>query len=157
VSVASKPNTLPPSLVRFVELFNAGQHWESHEALEDLWREVSSDFLQGLILYASAFVHVRRGNRHGIGAQLSKAEEKLAPYGPRYLGVHVEDVLANIRRCQGVLLTHPLARPEDWPGLVSYPLLKVDVRWVKGDEPELAGAPPGRADEPDAPERGGLD
>ncbi len=156
--MTKEPTTIPPPLVRFVALFNDGRHWESHEVLEDLWRERDSDFLQGLILYASAFVHVRRGNRHGIQAQLSKAEKKLAPYGPRYLGVQVEDVLANIRRCQGTLLTHPIAQPEDWPGLIPYPLLKIDARWVRGDEPELSGVPAsGRGDEPDSVEASRLD
>lgn len=141
---------IPPALVRFVELFNDGRHWESHEALEGLWRQQNSDFLQGLILYASAFVHVRRGNRHGIRAQLSKAERKLAPYGPWYLGVQVEDVLAHIRQCRGILLTHPVAGPEDWPELIPYPLLRIDERWVRGDESELGGAPPRRrSDDPD--------
>ena len=69
---------LPQALHRFLELFNAREYWESHEVLEGPWREWGSDFYQGLILYASAFVHAQRGNPRGIRAQLEKAERKLA-------------------------------------------------------------------------------
>lgn len=137
VSLGEDGSTGERSLRRFVELFNGGEHWHSHEVLEDPWREHDSDFLQGLILYASAFVHVRRGNRHGILAQLSKAERKLAPYRPGYLGIHVDDVLGEIRRCRGIVRAHPIAQPEDWPGLIPYPVLEIEERWVRGDEPEL--------------------
>ena len=69
-----------------MELFNQEAFWESHEVLEGPWRETGSDFYHGLILYASAFVHVQRGNPHGIGAQLVKAERFLQEFRPAYLG-----------------------------------------------------------------------
>ena len=86
---------LPQALHRFLELFNAREYWESHEVLEGPWREGGSDFYQGLILYASAFVHAQRGNARGIGTQLEKTERKLAGYRPCHLGVDVDSVLAH--------------------------------------------------------------
>ena len=86
---------LPPALHRFLELFNAREYWESHEVLEGPWHEGGSDFYQGLILYASAFVHAQRGNAGGIGMQLEKTERKLAGYRPCHLGVDVDSVLAH--------------------------------------------------------------
>ncbi len=125
-------------LERFVELFNQGQHWESHEVLEEPWKEHRSEFFQGLILYASAFVHVNRGNRHGILAQLSKAEDKLRAYRAHYMGIDVDGVLVEVGRVREIVLEHPAARPEDWPRLVPYPRLRVEARYVRGDEPELS-------------------
>ena len=132
--------TIPPALREFVELVNRGDYWESHEVLEGPWRENRSDFLQGLILYASAFVHAQRGNRHGIRAQLVKAREKLAGYPSAYLGVDVDAIRTHMRRCQAVVEAHPDAEPEEWPDLIPFPALELSLARVRGDEPE--GSPP---------------
>ena len=84
-------------LTVFVRLFDQGLYWDSHEALEPAWRETRSDFYHGLILLASAYVHRDRGNPHGVGAQLDKAEPLLRRYGPRHMGVNVERLLEQAR------------------------------------------------------------
>jgi predicted metal-dependent hydrolase len=116
------------ALETFVELFNRGAFWESHEVLEAPWRVVHSDFLQGLILFASAYVHVQRGNPHGIHAQLAKAAERLRPYAPTYLGVDVRGVLAAAAEAEQSLSRGmtPVA-----------PVLTLTPSHVRGDESEL--------------------
>jgi hypothetical protein len=89
---------IPDALCEFAALFNRGEFWESHEVLETPWRQARSGFLQGLILVASAWVHVRRGNPRGILAQLRKAERRLSPYRPAYQGVDVDALLAHAPR-----------------------------------------------------------
>jgi predicted metal-dependent hydrolase len=113
-----------------VTRFNAGSFWESHEILEAAWRETGSDFYQGLILFASAFVHVRRANRHGVRAQLAKAARRLGGYRPSYLGVDVDAVLdaADAARRAVEVGILPVA-----------PDLTLDPALIRGDEPELAG------------------
>ena len=128
---------LPQALHRFLELFNAREYWESHEVLEGPWREGGSDFYQGLILYASAFVHAQRGNPRGIGAQLEKAERKLAGYRPGYLGVDVDTVLAHAARCRELVERRRDEEPRSWLGVPDVPRLELDTRLVRGDEPEL--------------------
>jgi predicted metal-dependent hydrolase len=124
----------PAPLERFVRLFNAGEHWESHEELEGAWREGRSDFYQGLILFASAFVHATRGNAHGVRAQLAKAEVRLIPYRPAYLGVDVELLLAAAEAARGAL----------WAGKTPVPpVLVLDPACLRGTEPELADRAPG--------------
>ncbi len=61
--MSARPTPFPAPLEAFVELFDQEAFWASHEVLEGSWRETDSDFYHGLILYTSAFVHVRRGNR----------------------------------------------------------------------------------------------
>ncbi len=82
----------PSPLHEFLRTFNAGRYWEAHEVLEAAWRANRSEFYHGLILYASAMVHVERGNAHGVAAQLAKATHALAPYRPRHMGVDVEGI-----------------------------------------------------------------
>jgi predicted metal-dependent hydrolase len=119
----------PTALQAFVDRFNAGAYWESHEILEGAWRATGSDFYQGLILFASAFVHVRRANRHGIRAQLDKAGARLAAYRPAYLGVDVDRVLAAADAARRAVAAGALP---------VAPALRLDPSLLRGDEPELA-------------------
>lgn len=127
----------PAALERFVELFNRGAFWESHEVLEDDWRRLDSDFYQGLILYASAFVHAQRGNRHGILAQLDKAEQRLRPYQREYLGIDVAGIFDHARLCREVVAANPDAARDAWKRLIPFPHLALSAERVGGDEPEL--------------------
>ena len=115
---------LPPCLETFVDLFNKGAYWESHEALEPEWKRTRSEFYHGLILYASAWVHHERGNRHGILAQLTKAEPLLEEYSAGYLGIDVAGLLREGRALRA-------GKP------VPEPMMLTDLRLLSGDELEL--------------------
>lgn len=133
-----------PALAEFIRLFNRGEFWESHEALEPAWRETGSDFYHALILFASAFVHVGRGNRHGIAAQLAKAEPLLERSRPHYLGIDVDALLAHTAICRHVVAENRDAPDSAWPVLIPIPRLAFDPDRVRGDEPELDPAPRAR-------------
>ena len=84
-------------LTRARDLFNAGEYWLAHEALETVWRSIISDgdeaaarVWQGLIQAAAALLHRQRGNRHGVTVVGQSALEKLA--GPQRPDVEVETV-----------------------------------------------------------------
>lgn len=124
-------------LREFVRLVNRGAYWESHEVLEAPWRDQGSDFYQGLILYASAFVHVERGNLHGIRAQLRKALERLAPYPEAYLGVDVEGIRRHARKIRETLRALEEDPPGRWWSVIEPPRLSLDPGGVTGTEPEL--------------------
>jgi predicted metal-dependent hydrolase len=111
-----------------VARFNAREFWESHEVLEGPWRMGRSEFYHGLILYASAFVHVQRGNRKGVQGQLAKAARRLSPYRPAYLGLDVDAILADAERCVQLAAS---GAP------VPLPALHPDPALVRGNEPEL--------------------
>ncbi|MEJ2217190.1 MAG: DUF309 domain-containing protein [Gemmatimonadota bacterium] len=120
-----------PDLGRFLSLFHEGKYWDSHEALEHAWRRNASAFYKGLILYASAFVHAGRGNRHGVEAQLRKTIRQLEPFTPAYLGFDVDAVLDHARRC----LDRVEAGEEG--SRLPPPVLDWDGARVRGDEMEL--------------------
>src|SRR5213592_2451901 len=72
-------------LSRARDLFNSGEYWLAHEALETVWRSIIRDgdddvarVWQGLIQAAAALLHLERGNRHGVAAVGGAALEKLA-------------------------------------------------------------------------------
>lgn len=133
--MASAVTAPPEPLVEFIRLFNRAEFWESHEVLEEPWRERRSGFYKGMILFASAFVHAQRGNVHGIVAQMAKATRELEPYRPAYLGIDVEHVL----EVAGVAAAHAAA--ESGAGRpapsIDFPRLRADPALVRGDEAEL--------------------
>ena len=63
-------------------LFNSGEYWLAHEALETVWRSIIKEdearAFQGLIQAAAALWHRARGNRHGTVVVGAAALERLA-------------------------------------------------------------------------------
>lgn len=79
------------------ELFNTGDYWLAHEALETIWRSIIKEgqspdahVWQGLIQAAAALLHRERGNRHGTVVVGAAALEKLA--GPQRPEIEFETV-----------------------------------------------------------------
>lgn len=134
----AEPAAINPGYARFLDLFNRGEFWESHEALEAPWRESGSEFYHALILYASAFVHVERGNRHGIVAQLGKAQPLLESRTPHYLGLDVMAILEHTAVCRHIVAENRQAPSDAWHLLIPSPRLVFDPALVHGDEPELS-------------------
>ncbi len=90
----------PEGYYRYFELFNNEEFWESHEALEEIWKETDNDlFLRGLIVFAAAFVHVQKNNPSGCRKVLEKCINWLEPYAPRHWDLDVDRVLAHARFC----------------------------------------------------------
>ena len=76
------------------ELFNSGEYWLAHEALETVWRSIIKEsearVWQGFIQAAAALLHRARGNRHGTVVVGAAALEKLA--GPQQPEIEYEMV-----------------------------------------------------------------
>jgi hypothetical protein len=68
------------------DLFNRGEYWLAHEALETVWRSIIREdearIWQGFIQAAAALLHKARGNRHGTVVVGAAALAKLA--GPQH-------------------------------------------------------------------------
>lgn len=139
------PAGLDPAFLHFLDLFNQGEFWESHEALEGPWRETGSEFYHALILFASAFVHVQRGNRHGIAAQMGKAEPLLQKHADHYLGIDVDALLSHATIVRHLVAENRDAPNDAWSVLIPIPRITLDPARIRGDEPELRPLTPGRA------------
>lgn len=127
----------PGPLREFVRLFNREDFWESHEVLEAPWRRGDSSFYHGLILYASAFVHLRRANPHGVRAQLAKTLDALDGLPDAYLGIDVAAIREHARSLREAVGDDE-DPPEGWTQDVSVPRLRLDPARVRGDELEAA-------------------
>lgn len=92
--MAMSPEARRRQLEHARELFNTGEYWLAHEALETVWRSIIDEgerrVWQGLIQAAAALLHRERGNRHGVVVVGAAALEKLA--GPQHPAVELETV-----------------------------------------------------------------
>ncbi len=82
-----------------VRLFNAGEFFETHEVLEIAWRCASGPmkgFLKGLIHAAVAFYQYGRRNAFGVCSKYHSTHFYLDPFGPRFAGVDVAGLLADM-------------------------------------------------------------
>lgn len=80
------------ALAAFLEHYAAGRYFDAHEVLEGAWRrgdDPGMRFLQGLIQWAVALEHHRRGNAHGARALLDRAVGNLAAGPPGSMGLDI--------------------------------------------------------------------
>ena len=82
----------PAGLLRGIEQFNAGEYWECHETLEEIWIEEPGDIrylYQGILLVGVGLLHLRRRNHHGAVVKLRSGLELLQAFEPECMGVQV--------------------------------------------------------------------
>ncbi len=82
-SLVIKRITVPGNLRLCCEQFNAGQYFDSHETLEEIWQQEQGpvrDLYKGLIQVAAAFVHISRGNYRGASRLLATGARYMEPY-----------------------------------------------------------------------------
>ncbi|HZQ70250.1 MAG TPA: DUF309 domain-containing protein [Terriglobales bacterium] len=83
---------------RGIELFNRGEFFQAHEALEDAWRSAPASekpFLQGLTQIAVAFVHHSRGNIEGAKSLLARGCKNLSAYSEVHEGINVRRLISS--------------------------------------------------------------
>ena len=123
---AVEPEMSPEDLDDFkrgIDLFNAGEFWESHEAWEFIWKrhkEPSRIFFQGLIQLAASHHQLQRGIYHGVVKHYNNAYLKLAQFPDAFLGIDVGAIKRKIQ--EGLAEAERLGaeRLKDFdPGLIT--------------------------------------
>jgi predicted metal-dependent hydrolase len=75
-----------------VAMFNAGEFFEQHEVLEELWHAESGpirELYQGILQVGVGFHHLGRGNYHGAVTLLERGLTRLRTVEPDALGLDV--------------------------------------------------------------------
>ena len=89
-----------PRFLKGIEEFNQGLFFECHETLEDIWLEEHGEdrkFYQGIIQIAAGYYKLQQGVPVGALKLWPTGIEKLLPYGPMYLGINVDALIAAVR------------------------------------------------------------
>ncbi len=92
----------PAQYLEGLRLFNAGDFFESHEVLEELWSETQDErkkFYQGLIQAAVALLHFGNGNLGGAKKVYLTSRKYLEAYRPEFEGLDVARFLDDLQRC----------------------------------------------------------
>jgi len=88
---------LPAEAVRGLVLFNEGEYFEAHEALENAWHAESAPIrglYQAILQVAVTYLHIQRGNYEGAVRVAERAMPKLEKWPATCCGVDV----AGLRR-----------------------------------------------------------
>jgi predicted metal-dependent hydrolase len=99
---------------RGISLYRAGEFFECHEVLEELWTPMRGPhrlYLQALIHFAVAFYHQQRGNPLGAERQLRKALRKLESYLPQYEGLDTATLYREGQACLQCIRAGETAAP----------------------------------------------
>lgn len=97
----------PPGLLAGIALFNAGEFFECHEILEDIWRAEADPvrFLyQGILQIDVGFHHLRRGNWRGAVNLLTRGIEKVRRFLPTCQGVDTAALTTQAEDCLDTLV-----------------------------------------------------
>jgi predicted metal-dependent hydrolase len=92
ISVADCRSPLHPRAIDGLELFNLGQYWRAHEALEAAWREESGpirELYRGILQAAVVYLHVSRNNYAGAIKVYERCLRWLKPWPDQCRGVEV--------------------------------------------------------------------
>jgi len=86
-----------------IDLFNHQYYWEVHEVLEKIWLKIGKTspegvFIQGIIQLSVAMLKKKQLNKNGVKRLADKALPKILSQHGVYLGIDIENFLANFNR-----------------------------------------------------------
>ena len=118
-----------PNYLKGIELFNACEFFEAHEAWEELWQEYfgpSRKFYQGLIQAAVALHHFGNGNLRGAKKVCFGALGYLEPYRPVHEGLDLDKFTTEMRKC----FNEVMESKEEYPTVELVPDLIPEIHLV---------------------------
>ena len=121
---------LHPQASEGLRLFNAGEYFEAHEALEIAWNEEKGkvrDLYRGILQIAVVYLHIRRGNYNGAVKVYNRSQKWMKDWPAVCRGVQVEE----LRSDTAVVMHEVLRLGANRIGEFDFALLK-PVRWEKG-------------------------
>ncbi len=121
---------LHPRAVEGLRLFNQGEYWHAHEALESAWLDEHGEarhLYRGVLQIAVTYLHITRRNYAGAVKVYGRSKRWLDPFPETCCGLH----LGQLRRDAAVVMAEVLRLGPGHIDQVDLGLLK-PVVW---DEP----------------------
>lgn len=121
---------LHPQAAEGLRLFNAGEYFEAHEALEDAWNDEQGgirNLYRGILQIAVVYLHITRGNYNGAVKVYARSQKWMKNWAEVCRGIHVEQ----LRRDVAVVMQEVLRLGMERIGEFDRSLLK-PVRWDEG-------------------------
>jgi predicted metal-dependent hydrolase len=92
---------LHPAAAEGIRLFNCGEFFEAHEALEEAWRAEAGpvrDLYRGILQIAVTYLHIARNNYAGAIKVYARAERWLRSWPETCRGVQVAELKKDAQR-----------------------------------------------------------
>ena len=89
---------LHPQAAEGIRLFNAGEYFEAHEALENAWNAEAGkvrDLYRGILQIAVVYLHITRGNYAGAVKVYARSQKWLKGWSDVCRGIQVEELRQN--------------------------------------------------------------
>lgn len=89
---------LHPRAAEGLRLFNAGEYFEAHEALEDAWNDEQGkirELYRGILQIAVVYLHITRGNYAGAVKVYARSQKWLKDWSAVCRGIQVEELRHN--------------------------------------------------------------
>jgi len=86
---------LHPQAAEGLRLFNAGEYFEAHEALEDAWNAEKGqvrELYRGILQIAVVYLHVTRGNYNGAIKVYGRSQRWIKDWPEICRGIYVEEL-----------------------------------------------------------------
>ena len=86
---------LHPRAAEGLRLFNAGEYFEAHEALEDAWNAEKGtirDLYRGILQIAVVYLHITRRNYNGAIKVYLRSQKWVKGWPTLCRGIHVEEL-----------------------------------------------------------------
>jgi len=91
---------LPSQAAEGLRLFNAGDYFEAHEALEDAWNAEKGEvrnLYRGILQIAVVYLHITRGNYNGAVKVYARSQRWLKDWADVCQGIYVEELRQNAK------------------------------------------------------------
>ncbi len=90
----------PAHYLGYFRCFNEGLFYEAHDVLEELWlqdrKAEEAKYYQGLIQFAGAFVHLKKGRLKPTENLFVLSNNSLRPYPAHYMGYPLQSIREHV-------------------------------------------------------------
>jgi len=93
--------SLHPQAKKGLQLFNAGEYFEAHEALEDAWNAeegTAKNLYRGILQTAVVYLHITRGNYNGAVKVYDRSLKWIKDIPNVCKGIHIGELKINAQR-----------------------------------------------------------
>jgi predicted metal-dependent hydrolase len=97
---------LPPRAREGIRLFNSGEYFQAHEALEEAWRGAPSpqrELYQGILQIGLAYYQIRQGSCRGALKMFRRGQGKLASLAEIQNGIDVKGLREDAQKVENTL------------------------------------------------------
>jgi hypothetical protein len=81
-----------PAAIKGMQLFNQGEYWLAHEALEEAWKDETGavrELYRAILQTGVVYLHIERDNYNGAVKTYRKVQKWIQPWPEVCRGIHI--------------------------------------------------------------------